>query len=408
MASKAGRAQFKDIKAGKVLWVVRAGRGKAMIEAERTSHSLVWMHAPERVVVTARPFRSMVDKSASAIAVLKPDWTFKARADFGSGFMEELYHDCSDWGIVTDVTPKVGLSFMFVTQKAANRYYEFLKNADVEHMFEHPRQWESTGLRKRVSTLYNGKRAVYGDIPTRTNSHRPWLHLRPTEFLMGGMVMNQDTPESTREHFRRESAKELSLMYPHTIVPISDMHAGMPDSIDAARRAMENFFKGFWEQFPTPEAQKAHIHDDGVKHLYPRLDHAGKLPPGAVFVPSDLSPEDRALLEKDFVILDEAHMPLGHRAELLEQTQVKLKEAKEKRSIVSIDPAGPTLAKVVIGNGRKIHSEWYCDPAKDVPLEPPSPEVLAFADQILDGTKITAQGSFEKLKFDDPGVKKEE
>jgi hypothetical protein len=313
MASKAGRATLKDLKAGKTFWLVRAGWGKAMVDNGKGGNrlALTWCHRPERMEILERPWRSMTDYSPSAVSNPTPDWSFRARVYFEHEHIEELVYDCSSYGIPTPEHPQVQATFIFVTKKAAQRYFEHVKSANYQTLFEHPAQWKPTGLRKRVSTLYNGRRAVYGDIPTRTNSHRPWLHLRPTEFLMGGMVMDQDTPQSTVEYFQRESAKELSLMYPSSIPRLfNDMHLGDGKKFDVAE-----FTKGI-------EDLTAHIRDQGVNKLYP----------GQVIIPGDLMPEQRAQIEKDFVILDEAHI---------------------------IDPPGhkfPKVTKVVIGNGDQLHS----------------------------------------------------
>ena len=369
MATKAGRATLKDLKAGKTFWLVRAGWGEALVDDDKGGNrlSLTWCHQPERMEILERPWRSMTDYSPSAVSNPTPDWSFRARVYFEHEHVEELVYDCSSYGIPTPEHPQVQATFIFVTRKAAQRYFEHVKSANYQTLFEHPAQWKPTGLRKRVSTLYNGRRAVYGDIPTRTNSHRPWLHLRPTEFLMGGMVMDQHTPQSTREHFQRESARELAMMYPHTIDTLidpslgvvkhfSDVHLGVTPKEQF--KGIENFFKDFWEQFPTPEAQKAHIHDDGVRKLYP----------GQVIIPGDLMPEQRAQLEKDFVILDEAHIidPPGTSFVKLDVVDPQKEPERYQQvsdnnlRILGIDPAGPTLTKVVIGNGDKItHVETF-------------------------------------------------
>jgi hypothetical protein len=397
MATKAGRATLKDLKAGKTLWLVRAGYGKALIgeEGNQDKLNLSWVHEPERLVVTQRPFRTMTDHGPSAVSKPKPDWSFVVREFYPSGDSYELTLDCSIVGIPTDVRPEVDCTFLFVSKKAAMRYYEHVRSVTYAHLFEHPAQWKTTGLRKRVCRSWNGRPMVVGDIPTKGNSHRPWLRLRPTEFLMGGTVMNQSTPDSALEHSMRESAKELSMVYPSgPIKCLSDVHLGVTPKEHF--KDMENFFTGFWEQLPTPEARKAHIRDGGVRKLYP----------GQVIIPGDLMPEQRAQIEKDFVILDEAHIidPPGKRFVEVEASIQGKPVAK-----LGFDPAGLTLTKVVIGNGDKITHEWTVSPAEFPPAdEQPSPEVLAFADQILNGTKITVQGSPEKLKFDDPEIKKEE
>jgi hypothetical protein len=318
MATKAGRVQFKDIKAGKVFWLVRAGWGKALVDDGKGGNrlSLTWCHHPERMVILERPWRSMTDYSPSAVWKPTPDWSFKARVYFDDYVTEELVYDCSSYGIPTPEHPEVQATFIFVTQKAAQRYFEHVKSANYQTLFEHPAQWKSTGLRKRVSTLYNGKHAVYGDIPTRTNSHRPWLRLRPTEFLMGGMVMDQDTPQSTREHFQRESAKELSLMYPNVIVELK------------------------WAKDP-----------DAFKQPDPKT-----LYPGSVLIPNNLTPEQRAAVEKDFVILDEAHQLDGDPqklAKIIEEFRTAAVDTKG-RNILGYDPAGPTLTSVRISDGDQI------------------------------------------------------
>lgn len=389
MATKAGRAVFADIKAGVTLWLVRAGYGRALVgeEGNQDKLNLSWVHEPERLVVTQRPFRTMTDHGPSAVSKPKPDWSFVVREFYPTGESYELTMDCSIVGIPTDVRPEVDCTFLFVTKKAAMRYYEHVRSTTYTHLFEHPAQWKKTGLRKRVCRSWNGRPMVVGDIPTKTNSHRPWLKLRPTEFLLGGTVMNQATPDNVVERMMEASAKELSLMYPSgPIKHFSDVHLGVTPKEHF--KDIENFFTGFWESFPTPEARKAHIHDDSVKKLYP----------GMVVIPGDLKPEDRAKLEKDFVILDETHEidPPGKRF-----VEVEASIKGKPLAKLGFDPAGPTLTKVVIGNGDKITHEWYVDPAHSVPNEPPSPEVLKFADEIL-------KNSSDSLRTIQPGEPKGE
>ena len=98
------------------------------------------------------------------------------------------------------------------------------------------------------------------------------VDLAPGQFIVGGVVCDQNTPKEHIDYYMEQSNRELAMMYPYKVEPLNTDH--IP---------------------PGPEALKTHIRDDSVRKLYP----------GMVVVPGGWIPdEDRTKLEKDFVIID--------------------------------------------------------------------------------------------------------
>ncbi|BDD79708.1 hypothetical protein [Burkholderia phage FLC9] len=225
MASKAGRVQFKDIKAGKVFWLVRTRIEKKWREVLANGNPVDLLAAPVRVEITKKPFRTMVEDDLDGLGHLKhADWTFEGRVWYDEVYSEKHHFDCSAFGIFTDVSEwavKTTVDYFFTTQRAALRYCERMERSPTYRIaFEHPHMWRKAKLRKRVGEDWQGKKTIYGDFPTRTNSHRPWLHYSPLESLVGGIVVGPQTPKKHIEYFMEQSRKELEQMYPNVIEPI--------------------------------------------------------------------------------------------------------------------------------------------------------------------------------------------
>lgn len=301
MATKAGRAQFKDLVAGRVLW---------RVYAVQLPPGNIFVKELERVTVVEKPFRTFLQ---DVDGVCRPDWGFTVRynqAHWDTGAMR--VHDCSAWGIQTDVSSNkpIGLKFFFMTEAAACRYMDRLQNYRLADAFEHPRQFKKVEL-PRIR------------------------YLRPYQFVVGGVICDHTTPKKHIGYYMEQSRKELSMMYPNVIEPLK-----IPDL-----ELME------WAEDP-----------DAFKQSDPKTFY-----PGTVFIPSDLTPEARAQVEKDFVILDEVHQ--YDENDPTKFTRIA-KEYAEKfgnnKLVVGYDPAGPSITSVTIGNG-------------DVPMEDQDADMFAAA-----------------------------
>lgn len=289
MASKAGRVQFKDLKAGKVFWLVHATSelsqgimsGFKPVSASRE---------PMRLTIVGKPFRTEVEDDLGRRV---PEWTFTASRYYAeySG-AKQVYLDCNNTGIVTEFfrrTVRPTVNAMFTTRKAALRYIERMNTLNYRIAFEHPMLWTKTGLLKRVSTDWQGKRTVYADIRSRTNRHRPWLHTAPLETLIGGVVVGPRTPKEHVLYFLEQSRNELSQMYPHVIEPLS---------LDSKVTAVE------LTHVTIGNGDKIHSHYGADRHLRALHQSTVIVPKAAVE-----DPDRRATLEQDFLIIENSPLP---------------------------------------------------------------------------------------------------
>jgi hypothetical protein len=290
MASKAGKAQFKDIKVGRTLWAVLAG------VTHRGDLQYGWAHEPERVVVVEKPFRTQI---AHITGRRRDEWSFTVH------YSEQWWdpstmtvYDCSEWGIETDIPFKglFGLRFMFTTKAHAVRYVDRVRHDRLRDIYEHPKQFTRLGFmskpadRKRVQKM-----------------------IRPYQFVVGGVVCDHTTPKASIEYYVEQSTRELSMMYPYEIKPIV---------------------------FTEEMLKKWALDPEAFKQTDPK-----KFYPGTVLIPDTFLTDSvkRALIEKDFVILDEAH-PLDVQGKWL----------------LGYDPAGPSLSSIMIGNGDQVtHAEVF-------------------------------------------------
>lgn len=283
MASKAGRVQFQDLKAGKVFWLVHAT--SALSQDIMTGFMPVTAsREPLRLVIVGKPFRSEVEDDLGRRV---PEWTFTARRYYKKweGF-EQIYLDCNNTGIVTEFfrrTIRPTVNAMFTTRKAALRYIERMNTMNYRIAFEHPLLWTKTGLLKRVGTDWKGKRTVYADIRTRTNRHRPWLHTAPLETLIGGVVVGPCTPKDHVRYFLEQSTKELSQMYPHVIKPLN---------LDSKVTGVEV------SHVTIGNGDKIHSHHAADRHVR-AMYHGGVIVPKSALE----NPESYREIEKDFVIM---------------------------------------------------------------------------------------------------------
>lgn len=301
MASRAGRAQFKDIKAGRAFWVVLAGT------TQRDRLHYGWAHEPERVEIVQKPFRTQIADIGGA---RRDEWSFTVHySDLWWNPNTLTTYDCSQWGIETDIPFKgvFGLRFMFVTKAHAIRYVDRVRNGRLQDIYEHPKQFTRLGFMGHPANRKRVQKAI-----------------RPYQFVVGGVVCDHTTPKKHIEYYVEQSNRELSQMYPHEIKPIVFTEEMLK------KWALDP--KAFKQPDPT------------------------KLYPGMVFVPQNLNPNQRATLEQDFVILDEAHHLDGdpHKfTKIIEEFKAAAGDVKG-RNIIGYDPAGPALTSIRIGNGDKI------------------------------------------------------
>jgi hypothetical protein len=335
MASKAGRVQFKDIKVGKTFWMVRGGYSREAVAADAAIVS-VWPE-PDRIVITQRPFRSQIEDTDG----LRDEWTFQAK----TWYDEVIHLDCNMFGIKTDVswTPRhPTVDFLFTTRKAALRYSDRMRHShNYRVAFEHPCQWTKTKLRKRVGSLYNGVPTIYGDFPTRTNSHRPWLWTAPLETLLGGIVIGPHVSKERQHRLWELTRDEVNHMYPYVIEPINlpakvDLRDQLPPVGDQGDLSASSAFAvmdaivGYDPAGPASAEMSVARDSEGKIHVThvvigngDKITHsAGKtivsrgidrhlrsLHRQVAVVPKSATedPVQRAQLERDFVIIDEVH-----------------------------------------------------------------------------------------------------
>lgn len=242
MATKAGRAQFKDIRQGRTLWLVQGGQ---TWKASATHGGPgVWYYPPEKIFVTHAPFRTQVDGTKGLV----DEWTFAARKWWSDGLSSVFAIDCTAHGIpAPGITRFFTESFVFTTQKAALRYIKRFSNYRLADSYEHPRQFK----------------------------HHIWpnKYLRPYQFLVNGVVCDHTTPPETIEFYMEQSRRELAMMYPHVITPL----------------------------LVNPEELKKWAGDpEAFEPIDPKTYY-----PGSVIVGMDVfnDPVKRAELEKDFVVI---------------------------------------------------------------------------------------------------------
>lgn len=307
MASKAGRAQFKDIKAGRVFWVVLAGT------TQRDQLHYGWAHEPERVEVVQKPFRTQI---ADIGGVRRDEWSFTVHySDLWWNPNTVTTYDCSQWGIETDIPFKgvFGLRFMFTTKAHAIRYVDRVRNGRMQDIYEHPKQFTRLGFMSKPADRKRVQKAI-----------------RPYQFVVGGVVCDHTTPKAHVQYYMEQSRHELSQMYPTRIERL---------------KVTEEMLKK-WAADP-----KAFKQPDPATFY-----------PGAVFIPLKLNPGQLAVLEQDFVILDEAHQFDGdpHKfTKIIKEFKAAAGDVKGRNS-VSYDPAGPTLTSIRLGNGDEItHAETF-------------------------------------------------
>lgn len=311
MATKAGRAQFKDIKVGRVLWRVYAMRLPA---------SGVCIRDLERVTVVEKPFRTVIMDDG----VCRPEWSFTIQ--FGQGFWDPgtmRTYDCSDWGIQTDVSSNkpIGLSFLFTTEAHARRYIDRVQNYRLADAYEHPRQFTKVGFGKPISKR-SSQGLTFGTA----------RYIRPYQFVMGGVVCDHTTPKEYVSYFLRESTKELSQMYPHVIEPLVPKDAKITalGSLEKLKYDDPEVIVGYDPAGPAAAEMsvardsegKIHVthvvigngdkitHSSGKSIVSRGIDrHLRGLHRQLVLVPKSVTedPLQRAQLEKDFVIIDEVH-----------------------------------------------------------------------------------------------------
>jgi hypothetical protein len=338
MASKAGRAQFKDIKTGRAFWVVLAGT------TQRDQLHYGWAHEPERVEIVQKPFRTQI---ADIGGTRRDEWSFTVHySDLWWNPNTVTTYDCSQWGIETDIPFKgvFGLRFMFTTQAHAIRYVDRVRNGRLQDIYEHPKQFTRLGFMSKPANRKRVQKAI-----------------RPYQFVVGGVVCDHTTPKAHVEYYMEQSRHELSQMYPHEIKRLN-----LPKVVD-----LRNQFTAPVDQGGLGSSSACAV-TDAMVASWAADPKAFKQPdpttfyPGAVFVPQKLSPGQRAVLEQDFVILDEAHQldsdPRKF-TKIIEEFKAAAGDVKG-RNIVGYDPAGPTLTSIRIGNGDQItYAETF--PKKD-------------------------------------------
>jgi hypothetical protein len=334
MASKAGRVQFKDIKAGKTFWMVRGGA--QLDDGIRAGlHPVDVWREPLRVVVKGKPFRTEID---DRIGRRRREWSFEARMIWDAEWSEDIYIDCGMFGIVTDVWQlpiHPCVDYLFTTRAAAIRYRERMERSQNYRVaFEHPAHWTRTKLRKRIGANFNGTPAIYGDWPTRTNAHRPWLWTAPLETLIGGIVIGPKVSKQSRERLHELTNNDVMHMYPNRIiahgsleklkhddeiakVSIKPLKSPMVLGIDPAGAdplKISSLVIGNGDKITKvyTEEELNSIYRTAQRVITtPAADrHVRALHRGTVIVSRTAmqDPAQRAQLEKDFVIIDEAHI----------------------------------------------------------------------------------------------------
>lgn len=123
------------------------------------------------------------------------------------------------------------------------------------------------------------------------------VDLAPGQFIVGGVVCDQNTPKEHIDYYMEQSNRELAMMYPYKVEPLNV--GVMLDSLHMeAAATMHHIASTPWTN-RIPPGKKIY-----AQGSFEKLEYTDHIPPGTVIVPGRLNEKQLAFLEKDFVIID--------------------------------------------------------------------------------------------------------